>query len=69
MPSQPLHSPGDREIIHASIRKSRLDLQRLQRDLHDTVLMSQRTIFQSRELIAKVDAVLVRFSLSAPYPV
>jgi hypothetical protein len=34
MPSQPLNS-RDCEIIHASILESRLDLWRLQRDLHD----------------------------------
>jgi hypothetical protein len=59
MPSQ-LNSPGDREIIRASIGKSRLDLWRLQRDLHDTVLISHETILQSRKLIAKADDVLAR---------
>jgi hypothetical protein len=58
--SQPLDSPSDRKIIHASILKSRFDLWRLQRDLHDTVLISRQTILQSRELIAKVDEALAR---------
>ena len=61
--SQPLH---DRETIRASILKSRLDLCRLQRDLHDTVLMSQLTILQSRELIAKVDEALAREAARRP---
>ena len=60
MPSQPLHSPSDREIIHASILKSRLDLSRLQHDLHDTVLKTRTTIFRSLELIATVDKALAR---------
>jgi hypothetical protein len=60
MPSQPLNSPSDRKTIRASIVKSRLDLWRLQRDLHDTVLLSHQTILQSRELIAKVDEALAR---------
>ena len=58
MLSQPLHSPSDRDIIRASILKSRLDLWRLQCDLHDTVLLSHTTISQSLELIAKVDKAL-----------
>ncbi len=60
MPSQPLHSPTDREIIHASILKSRRDLWQLQRDLHDTFLISCETILESRELIAKIDEILTR---------
>ena len=60
MPSQPLRSPSERETIRASILKSRLDLWRLQCDLHDTVLLSHTTIFQSRKLITKVDEVLAR---------
>jgi hypothetical protein len=60
MPSQPLHFPSERETIVASISKSRRDLWRLQRDLHDTVLLSHSTILQSRELIAKVDEALAR---------
>jgi hypothetical protein len=60
MPSQPLHSPIDREIIRASILESRLDLWRIQRDLHDTVLASYETILQSREFIAKADNTLAR---------
>ena len=58
MPSQSLNPPLDCETIHASILKSRLDLWRLQRDLHDTVLLSHLTILQSRELMAKVDEAL-----------
>ena len=64
MPDQPLHFPSElpseREAIHASILKSRLDLQRLQCDLHDTVWRSRKTISQSLNLIAKADEVLAR---------
>jgi hypothetical protein len=60
MPSQPLHSPSNRDTIRASILKSRLDLSRLQCDLHDTVLASRKTILQSLELIAEVDEALAR---------
>jgi hypothetical protein len=42
MPDQPLHFPSERETILASILKSRLDLQRLQSDLHDTISLSAR---------------------------
>ena len=56
MPDQPLHFPSERETIAASILKSRLHLQQLERDLHDTVLRSRETISQSQDLIAKVDA-------------
>ena len=69
MPGQRLHFPSDRQTIRNSILKSRLDLWRLQCDLHDTVLMTHGTISRSRELIARADKVLTRFSLSAPYPV
>ena len=55
MPSQPLHFPSKREIILASILKSRFELWRLERDLHDTVLRSRETISQSLDLIARVD--------------
>ena len=55
MPDQPLHFPTERETVLASILKSRLDLRRLQCDLHDTVLRSRETISQSQDLIAKVD--------------
>jgi len=45
MPDQPLHFPSElpseREAIHASILKSRLDLQRLQSDLHDTISLNR----------------------------
>ncbi len=58
MPSQPLSDTSDRDIIRASILKSRLDLWRLQCDLHDTVFISHTTISQSLELIAKVDKAL-----------
>jgi len=65
MPSQPLHFPSEhfpseRETILASILKSRLDLQRLQFDLHDTALRSRETISLSLDLIAKVDEALAR---------
>jgi len=40
------YTPIDREIIRASILESRLDLWRIQRDLHDTVLASHETILQ-----------------------
>jgi hypothetical protein len=60
MPSQPLHPPSNRETIRASILKSRFDLWRLQRDLHNTVLISHVTISQSLELIAKIDEALAR---------
>jgi hypothetical protein len=64
MPSQPLHFPSEllseRETTLASILKSRLDLRRLQFDLHDTVFRSRETISQSLNLIAKVDEVLAR---------
>jgi hypothetical protein len=60
MPSQPLHSPSDRETVRGSILKSRLDLWRIQCDLHDTVLLSHTTILQSRKLIAKIDKALAR---------
>ena len=69
MPGQPLHFPSKREIVLGSIRVSRLDLCRLERDLHDTVLRSRETISQSLDLIAKVDKALARtasiFSIAA----
>ena len=59
MPDQPLHFPSElpseRETILASILKSRLDLRRLQCDMHDTVWRSRKTISQSLDLIAKAD--------------
>jgi hypothetical protein len=60
MPGKPLHFPNERETILASILKSRLDLQRLQCDLHDTVLRSRETISRSQNLIAKVEEALAR---------
>jgi hypothetical protein len=64
MPSQPLHFTSEllseREIIHASILKSRFDLRRLQSDLHNTIWLSRETILQSLDLIAKVDEALAR---------
>jgi len=63
MPGQPLHLPSDlseRETVLASILKSRLDLRRLQADLHNTILLSRGTISQSLDLIAKADEVLAR---------
>ena len=66
MPDQPLHFPSERETILASILKSRLDLQRLQCDLHDTVLRSRETISQSLDLIAKIDKALARNPFLVP---
>jgi len=66
MRDQPLHFPSEREIVLASILKSRLDLQRLQSDMHDTALRSRKTISQSLDLIAKVDEVLARPFLVPP---
>ena len=64
MRDQPLHFPSELpsecETVLASILKSRLDLQRLQYDLHDTVSRSRETISQSLDLIAKVDEVLAQ---------
>jgi hypothetical protein len=60
MPDQPLHFPTKRETIHASILESRLDLCRLECDLHDTVLRRCETISQSLDLIAKVGEALAR---------
>jgi len=68
MPDQPLHFPlhfpselpSEREAIHASILKSRLDLQRLQSDLHDTISLSREMISQSLDLIARADEALAR---------
>ena len=66
MPDQPLHFPSERETIVATILKSRLDLQRLERDLHDTVLRSRETISQSLDLIAKVDEALAHTPFLVP---
>jgi len=66
MPDQPLHFPSERETIVATILKSRLDLQRLERDLHDTVLRSRETISQSLDLIAKVDEALAHTPFLIP---
>ena len=66
MPDQPLHFPSERETIVATILKSRLDLQRLERDLHDTVLRSRETISQSLDLIAKVDEALAHNPFLVP---
>jgi hypothetical protein len=66
MPDQPLHFPSERETIVASILKSRLDLRRLQCDLHDTALRSRETISQSLDLIAKVDEALAHNPLLVP---
>ena len=64
MPDQPLHFPSElpseREAIHASILKSRLDLQRLQCDMHDTISRSRETISQSLDLITKAGEALAR---------
>ena len=70
MPDQPLHFPSElpseRETVLASILKSRLDLQRLQCDLHDTVSRSRDVISQSLDLIAKVDEALAHTPLLVP---
>ena len=66
MLDQPLHFPSERETVVASIVKSRLDLQRLERDLHDTVLRSRDTISQSLDLIAKIDEALAHNPLLVP---
>jgi len=70
MPDQPLHFPSElpseREVIHASIMKSRLDLQRLHSDLHNTISLSREMISQSLDLIAKADEVLARPFLLPP---
>jgi len=60
MPDQPLHFPSERETIVASILKSRLHLQQLRYDLHDTASRSREVISQSLDLIAKVDEALAR---------
>jgi hypothetical protein len=66
MPDQPLHFPSERETILASILKSRLDLRRLQCDLHDTVSRSRETISQSLDLIAKTDEALAHTPFLVP---
>jgi hypothetical protein len=66
MSDQPLHFPSDRETIVASILKSRLDLRRLQSDLHNTISLSRGMISQSLDLIAKVDEVLARSRFLIP---
>jgi hypothetical protein len=66
MPDQPLHFPNERETILASILKSRLDLRRLQCDLHDTVSRSRETISQSLDLIAKTDEALAHTPFLVP---
>ena len=63
---RPLHFPSERETIVATILKSRLDLQRLERDLHDTVLRSRETISQSLDLIAKIDEALAHTPFLVP---
>ena len=60
MPDQPLHFPSERETIVASILKSRLDLQRLQSDLHHTISLSREMVSQSLKLIAGADEVLAQ---------
>jgi len=66
MPDQPLHFPSERETILASILKSRLDLRRLQSDLHNTISLSRETISQSLDLIAKTDKALARSPFLVP---
>ena len=66
MPDQPLHFPSERETVLASILKSRLDLWRLECDLHNTVLRSRETISQSLDLIAKIDKALARNPFLVP---
>ena len=63
---RPLHFPSERETIVASILKSRLDLQRLERDLHDTAWRSRETISQSLDLIAKIDEALAHTPFLVP---
>ena len=60
MPDQPLHFPSERETVVTSILKSRLDLRRLQFDLHNTISLSREMISRSLDLIAKADKVLAR---------
>jgi len=66
MLDRPLHFPSERETIAASILKSRLDLQRLERDLHDTAWRSRETISQSLDLIAKIDEALAHTPFLVP---
>ncbi len=60
MPSQPLFLSNEREIIRDSILKNRLHLWQLQCDLNETISISQKTVLESRELIAEVDDALAR---------
>jgi hypothetical protein len=66
MPDQPLHFPSERETIVTSILKSRLHLQQLQCDLHDTVSRSREVISQSLDLIAKTDEALANTPFLVP---
>jgi hypothetical protein len=66
LPDQPLHFPSERETILASILKSRLDLWRLEYDLHDTIFRSSETISQSLDLITKVDEALAHNPFFVP---
>jgi hypothetical protein len=61
MPGQ-LRFPNERETVLASILKSRLHLDEIEHDLHDTVLRSCETISQSLDLIAKADAIARQLS-------
>jgi hypothetical protein len=56
-----------KRFANCCAHKSRRHLWQLQRDLHDTVLISQVTILQSRELIAKVDEALTRRYVATPF--
>lgn len=58
MADQALHFPSERELILASILKSRSDLRQIQCDLYETFLRTCETISLSRELIAKADKAL-----------
>jgi hypothetical protein len=66
MPEQPLHFRSERETILATILKSRLDLRRLQFDLHHTIFLSRKTISQSLDFIAKTDKALERSRFLVP---
>jgi len=60
MPEHSFHSTSDRETVLGSIMESRRHVSRLECDIQETVLRSHKMISQSRDLLAKVDEVLVR---------
>ncbi len=51
---------SEREVVLASILKSRLDLHQLKCNLHDTFLRTRETVSQSQDLIAKINGILAR---------